>query len=189
MEIKRQKIKLGKLKQNTGQLDGIPKNPRQWTQLDVEKLAKSIEQTPELLEMRPIIAVPKDERFVIVGGNLRFSALKLLDYKEVDCYILEDAEISKIKEIAIKDNGSFGDWDFDELANNWDNLPLNDWGVEKLSFDEDNVLPEDLEFNQEKKHEFSAKITFKDLQSLMNFRQDVVDELKVKYKCDISFSE
>lgn len=141
MEIKRQKIKLGKLKQNTGQLDGIPKNPRQWTQLDVEKLAKSIEETPELLEMRPIIAVPKDERFVIVGGNLRFSALKLLDYKEVDCYVLEDAEISKIKEIVIKDNGSFGEWDVDMLANEWDELPLSKWGVDvsgaevKLDYD------------------------------------------------------
>ena len=33
-----------------------------------------------------------------------------------------------MKEIVIKDNGSFGSWDYDTLANEWDG-PLEDWGI------------------------------------------------------------
>lgn len=129
MEIERIKIKLKDLEQNTGQIAGVPKNPRQWSKEDVDLLAKSIDETPELLQMRPIIAVEQDGKYIIIGGNLRFSAVKKLGHKETDCYVLKDAAVSKIKEIVIKDNGSFGEWDVDMLANEWNELPLSKWGV------------------------------------------------------------
>lgn len=34
------------------------------------------------------------------------------------------------KEFIIKDNGDFGQWDYDALANEWDADDLNDWGVD-----------------------------------------------------------
>lgn len=34
------------------------------------------------------------------------------------------------KEFIIKDNGDFGQWDYDALANDWDADDLNDWGVD-----------------------------------------------------------
>lgn len=153
MEHKR--IKLTKLVQNNGQIEGVPKNPRQWTKDDVEKLKASIEETPELLEARGCIVYPFGDKFVVLGGNMRLTACKQLGHKEVDCVVLDaDTTPDKLKEIVIKDNGSFGAWDFDMLANEWDDLPLADWGVPVPVFEEEEENKEAVEddFDEEKDH-------------------------------------
>lgn len=127
MESKR--IKLSELQDNRGQIEGLPTNPRQWSSAEVASLAKSIEQTPELLEARGIIVLPHNGKYVVLGGNMRLAALKTLGHKEAPCIVLpEDTPVEKLKEIVIKDNGSFGKWDMEALANEWDDLPLSDWG-------------------------------------------------------------
>ena len=124
------KIKLARLVMNTGQVTGLPKNPRQWTANDVDRLAKSIDETPELLDARPLIVVEHGNKFVVLGGNLRLAALKKLGRDDAPCYLLPaDAPVDKLKEIVIKDNGSFGQWDYDLLANEWDDLDLSGWGA------------------------------------------------------------
>lgn len=123
-------IRIKDIEQNTGQIAGLPANPRQWKKADVESLAKSIEETPELLDARPLIVMPHDGKYIVLGGNLRLAALKHLGRKEAPVYVLpDDTPIDKQKEIVIKDNGSFGSWDTDVLANEWDDCPLADWGV------------------------------------------------------------
>lgn len=68
---------------------------------------------------------------------MRLSAAKELGWKEIPCIILsEDMPADKLKEIVIKDNGSFGEWDMDALANAWDDMPLSDWGVD-MNWDTD----------------------------------------------------
>ena len=68
---------------------------------------------------------------------MRLSAAKSLGWKEIPCIILsEDMPADKLKEIVIKDNGSFGEWDMDALANAWDDMPLSDWGV-NMNWDTD----------------------------------------------------
>lgn len=115
---------------NTGQIEGVPANPRQWTQVDLDRLAASIEETPELLDARGAIVVPHKGKFVVLGGNMRLTAAKKLGLAEMPCAVLpEDTPAEKMKEIVVKDNGAFGAWDFDALANEWDDLPLTDWGV------------------------------------------------------------
>lgn len=129
--MKLEKIKISKIVQNNGQIEGVPKNPRQWSKDDVDRLARSIEETPELLEARGCIVYPHDGKYIVLGGNMRLAACMQLGKKEVDCVVLDaDTMPEKLKEIVIKDNGSFGAWDFDMLANEWDDLPLADWGVE-----------------------------------------------------------
>lgn len=124
------KINLSELAPNTGQIPGLPSNPRQWTKSDVDKIAKSLKETPELFEARPIIAVPYEGKYIILGGNLRYEgAKKNKDKTAPVCVIPEDTPVEKMMEIVIKDNGTFGAWDYDSLANEWDVLPLNDWGV------------------------------------------------------------
>lgn len=153
MEHKR--IKVSKLVQNNGQLDGVPKNPRQWTKDDVERLKKSIEETPELLQARGCIVYPLDDKYIVLGGNMRLTACKQLGHKEVDCVVLDaDTTSEKLKEIVIKDNGSFGQWDFDMLANEWDDLPLSDWGVPMPDIDAVEQKEEAVEddFDEEKDH-------------------------------------
>lgn len=138
------KLKLSELAPNTGQIPGLPINPRQWTKGDVDAIAKSLKETPELFEARPVLVVPHDGKYVILGGNLRYEGARANKEKEVPAIVFpEDTPLEKLKEVVIKDNGSFGTWDFDELANNWDDLPLGDWGVPAWHPAED-ILPEEL---------------------------------------------
>lgn len=138
-------LPLAALAQNTGQIDGLPSNPRQWTQTDIDRLAKSLEETPELFEARPLIVYPYKDIYVILGGNLRFSAAKKLKMQDVPVHILdEDLSLEKLREIVIKDNGSFGEWDMDMLANEWDDLPLKDWGVDIGDWEQKEISPDDF---------------------------------------------
>ena len=128
MEIRTIKVK--DLEMNTGQIEGLPSNPRQWTKDEMDSLKKSISETPELLEARGAIVYPYDGKYIVLGGNMRLSAVKSLGWKEMPCVVLpDDMPVEKLKEIVVKDNGSFGEWDMDALANEWDDLPLSDWGV------------------------------------------------------------
>lgn len=126
-------IKAEHLEPNTGQIPGVPANPRKWTKDALASLAKSIEETPELLAARRILVYPHEGKFVVLGGNMRLAACLSLGYDEMPCLVVQepDGEIpaEKLKEIVIKDNGSFGEWDYDRLAGEWDDLPLPDWGV------------------------------------------------------------
>lgn len=124
------RIALKDLVQNTGQIPGVPANPRQWTKKEIDKIAKSLQETPELFEARPIIVIPWEGKYIILGGNLRYEGCKRNKDKDAPCFIIpEDTPVDKMKEIIIKDNGSFGEWDYDALGNLWDDLPLADWGV------------------------------------------------------------
>ena len=128
MEIRTIKVK--DLEMNTGQIEGLPSNPRQWTKDEMDSLKKSISETPELLEARGAIVYPHGGKYIVLGGNMRLSAVKSLGWKEMPCIVLpENMSVEKLKEIVVKDNGSFGEWDMDALANEWDDLPLSDWGV------------------------------------------------------------
>ena len=124
------RLPIASVVQNVGQIDGLPCNPRQWTQTDIDRIAKSLRETPELFEARPLIVYLHGGQYVILGGNLRFEGAKKNRMQDVPVHVLpEGMDTEKLKEIVIKDNGSFGEWDMDMLANEWDDLPLADWGI------------------------------------------------------------
>ena len=124
------KLKLTDLELNAGQVPGLPMNPRQWTRTDIDRLAASIKETPELFEARPLLVVMHNGKYVILGGNLRYEASRALKLESVPCYVFPaSTPVEKLKEIVIKDNGSFGEWDFDALANEWADLDLAGWGT------------------------------------------------------------
>lgn len=128
MEIKR--LPIEQIEMNTGQIEGLPANPRQWTRDDIDRIAKSLKETPELFEMRPCIVYPVGDKFVLLAGNLRFSGARQNGDKDVPCCVVKTGTpVGKLKEIVLKDNGSWGAWDFDALANEWSDLPLIDWGI------------------------------------------------------------
>lgn len=132
-------LPLGKILLNEGQLDWLPRNPRTWTQTDIDNTAKSILEDLDFLEDRPILVVPFNKgTYIAFAGNLRHEgAVATKKVKKVPCVIhypetTEDYET--VKRRALKDNGSFGLWDYDELANSWDDLPLIDFGVPAWNF-------------------------------------------------------
>ena len=132
MRKERKVIAIDRIQLNEGQLDWLPKNPRQWTQTDIDKTAASIIEDPDFLEDRPLLVVPFGKEFVAFGGNLRHEGCKAAKKPTAPSMVYypeTEEDYDTIKRRAMKDNGSFGSWDFDELANNWDDLPLGDWGV------------------------------------------------------------
>ena len=133
MEI--QKVKIKDLKNNTGQIEGLPKNPRILKDDKFIKLKKSLEDDPEMLQLREVIAYDNNGELIVICGNMRLKALKELGIKEVPTKILPtETTVEKLKAYTIKDNVSFGDHDFEMLANEWDVEQLEDWGLDVPTF-------------------------------------------------------
>ena len=145
MRKERKVIAIDRIQLNEGQLDWLPKNPRQWTQTDIDKTAASILEDPDFLEDRPLLVVPFGKEFVAFGGNLRHEGCKAAKKPTAPSMVYypeNEEDYATIKRRAMKDNGSFGSWDFDELANNWDDLPLGDWGVKAWPAPENSIQNE-----------------------------------------------
>lgn len=131
-------IDITRLEYNDGQLEGISKNPRYLKESEHDKLKKSLTDSPEFLEYKPLMVYAMDNgNYVTICGNMRLriaNELRLDGHSEFDtipCVVLKaDTPIEKIKEYAIKDNVQAGNWDWDELANGeWKVEDLDDWGV------------------------------------------------------------
>lgn len=127
-----------------------PENPRIIKDDKYKKLVRSIEEFPEMLELRPIV-VNKD--MVILGGNMRHKAAKEAGLKEVPVIIAENLDEAKEREFIIKDNVGFGEWDWDALANLWEPEELYEWGLDlPLDFEtveEAESLEDDFEVNED----------------------------------------
>lgn len=119
---------------NDGRVPGLPANPRSWTDSDVDRIAKSLQETPELLEARPLLLYPYDGVLICLGGNLRYEGSRKVGWENVPAWIFPpDTPAEKLKEIVIKDNGSFGAWDMPKLKDDWGDLPLFDWGISEFA--------------------------------------------------------
>ena len=132
MKKERTSLRLAELEPNTGQLEWLPKNPRQWTQDDIDRTAASIQRDFDFLEDRPLLVTPCGDKYVVFAGNLRQTAARTIGVDSMPAYIYtpeDEDDYLTIKRRAMLDNGSFGAWDWDALANEWDDLPLGDWGV------------------------------------------------------------
>ena len=132
MKKERKELKVSDVLLNEGQLDWLPRNPRTWTQMDIDRTAASIREDEDFLEERPILVVPFNKLFIAFAGNLRHEGCQAIGKVTAPCvvhYPVTKEDYETIKRRAMKDNGSFGAWDYDELANNWDDLPLSDWGI------------------------------------------------------------
>ena len=134
-----QLVKIKDLKNNTGQVEGLPKNPRVLKDDKFIKLKKSLEDDPEMLELREVIAYDNNGELIVICGNMRLKALKELGIKEVPTKILPtETSVEKLKAYTIKDNVSFGDHDWEVLANEWDSEELEAWGLDIPAFDINN---------------------------------------------------
>ena len=117
-------VKLSKLKPN-------PSNPRTVRDEKFIKLKNSIEAFPDMLQKRPIVAVTdKDGKFMVLGGNMRLKACADLGMKEVPVILADEWTEEQRREFIIKDNVGFGEWDWDQLANEWDAGKLDEWGLD-----------------------------------------------------------
>ena len=119
-----------------------PNNPRLIKDEKFKKLVKSIQDFPDMLNVRPIV-VNKD--MVVLGGNMRLKAIKEAGHTEVAVEIVDWTEDQQ-KEFIVKDNVGYGEWDWDDLANNWDAQELTDWGLDIPNFEQEVLEAEEDDF-------------------------------------------
>lgn len=134
--ITQQTISLDRLEENTGQLPGLPENPRYITEDKMTKLKENITAYPQMLEWRSLLVYPLDNgNYIIIGGNQRLKALRELGHTEAPCIIIDPAtSIEKLKAMTVLDNASFGKFDMDALANMWNDAQLDGFGVDIPTF-------------------------------------------------------
>ena len=129
-------IPLDKLQLNEGQLDWLPRNPRSWTQTDIDRTKRSLEEDTDFMQDRPLLAVPGPEKgtFVVFAGNLRLTSARALGWPGAPVVVYHPEGIAEedretIRRRALKDNGSFGSWDTEILANEWE---FETWDLEAM---------------------------------------------------------
>ena len=120
-----------------------PNNPRLIKDDKFKKLVKSIQDFPDMLNVRPIV-VNKD--MVVLGGNMRLKAIKEAGIKEINVDIVDWNEQQQ-KEFIVKDNVGYGEWDWNDLANNWDAEELTDWGLDIPNFNTEGFADKNKELS------------------------------------------
>lgn len=145
-------IPLSKLQRNTGQIQGVPKNPRLIKDEQYAKLLESL-RTSNLTGVLPLKVYEYDGKYIVLGGNMRLTALKELKVKEASCVIVpKDTNEETLRKIVLLDNSTFGQWDWDFLANEWEQLELDQCGIEfDTSFTKEDEEPEDKEADAKEK--------------------------------------
>jgi hypothetical protein len=109
------------------QVRSNPDNPRLIKDYKFEKLVNSIKEFPQMLDLRPIVV---NQDMIVLGGNMRLKACEEAGLKEVPIIFADNLTPEQEKEFIIKDNSSFGEWDWDLLANEWNTDQLIDWGMD-----------------------------------------------------------
>lgn len=140
------KIKLSKIEQNNGQLQGLPKNPRFIRDERYEALKKSLTDDPEMTELRELVVypLPDSKKYIAIGGNMRLRAMIELGWKEADAIVLKtETPIAKLREYAQIDNFHPGRFDWGLLANEWEETELKEDGLE-FTWEDVDTLDESL---------------------------------------------
>ena len=120
-----------------------PNNPRIIKDDKFAKLVKSINEFPQMLNLRPIVV---NDDMVVLGGNMRLKACKEAGLKEIPIIKASELTEQQQKEFIVKDNVGYGEWDWNDLANNWDSEQLIDWGLDIPGFDAEVIEAEEDEF-------------------------------------------
>jgi hypothetical protein len=177
-------VKMGEIKLN-------PDNPRTISKKDMDLLVKSLKDFPEMLELREIVV---DEGMMILGGNMRYLALQKAGVKEATAKVVTGLTPAQKREFIVKDNASFGDWNMEDLANSWADLPLADWGVK---------LPDDwMKADEPPEEKPESVVPEKDPNILVRVsfhpgiwlgkREEIItilEKLKKTYGCDVRIEE
>ncbi len=131
-----------------------------------------------MMELRPMVI---DADGTVLGGNMRLKALQELGYTEIpDTWVRRAADLTdeEKQRFIIADNVGFGEWDWDTLANDWEVVDLEAWGLEIPQFDTEPSYDELI--GEEKNKPPTMKITFpspEDLQKCETELQEILNRL------------
>lgn len=172
-------VEISKLQNNSGQIPGLPKNPRLIKDDKYKKLVKSIQDDPEMLALRELIVYPQNGHFVVIAGNMRLRAMQELKYNSAPCKVLPpETPVDKLKAYTIKDNIGYGEHEWDAIANEWDVDQLMEWGLDIPDFA---IMPQGDELIGEDKNKPPImKITFPEPEDLQECETEIQEVLNRK---------
>jgi ParB-like chromosome segregation protein Spo0J len=156
-----------------------PNNPRVLRDDKFAKLKQSIAEFPKMLSLRPMVI---DEKNVVLGGNMRLRALQELGFTDIDeAWVKRSSDLTEEekKRFIIADNVAFGEWDWDTLANDWEVVDLEAWGLDIPQFDTVEELEiEDL--SDKIKSMFKIEVICKDEQEQEKTYNKLIEQ---NYEC------
>ena len=170
-----------------------PSNPRHIKDHKFTQLVKSIRHFPEMLQLRPIVV---DSDNIVLGGNMRLKACIEAGLKEVPIIVASELTDEQQKEFIIKDNVGFGEWDWEQLANEWEIEQLSDWGLD-LPIEMEDTEIEAVEDNYQEPDTIETDIVIGDLFEIGEHRllcgdstdSDAVAKLMNGNKIDLVFTD
>lgn len=122
-----------------GEVKLNPDNPRIIRDEKYKKLVRSLSAFPTMSLVRPLVI---DENNVVLGGNMRLRAMQESGWEEVPVIQVADWSEEKKREFIAKDNIGYGEWNWEVLANEWDAVQLEDWGLDVPKVEETTEIDE-----------------------------------------------
>ena len=120
---------------NITEIKPNPANPRIIKDDRFKLLVKSLSDFPDMLNKRPLVCVTDTDGLIFpLGGNMRLKAAQELKMPTLPVEMADDWTEEQRREFIIKDNVGYGEWNWDELANDWDRQQLTDWGLDIPNF-------------------------------------------------------
>lgn len=159
---------------NINKVRSNPYNPRIIKDDKFQKLVKSIQEFPQMLEIRPIVV---NEDMIVLGGNMRLKACLEAGLKEIPIIKASSLTEEQQKEFIIKDNVGFGEWDWNDLANNWDSEELEEWGLDIPGFNDVEDLGENFSLSDGDKAPFQ-QMTFTLADQQAEVIKNAIEEIK-----------
>lgn len=176
--IQSEKVDIALIDNNTGQIPGVKKNPREMTEMEFKKLKQSLTKRPEYTAVSELRLFPFQGRFITIGGNMRLQAMKDLGWtKAIGKILPADTPADKLNEWILLDNANYGKWDFDDLANEWEMDFLAEFNIEIPSFG----MPADEE---EEESETKGKLTLSLTHSQHSLIRDAIETMKQRRPFD-----
>ena len=154
-----------------------PNNPRIIKDDKFKKLVKSIKSFPQMLELRPIVI---DENNVVLGGNMRLKACIEAGLTDVPVKQAADLTEEQKKEFIVKDNVGYGEWDWEDLAHNWNTDDLIEWGLDIPNFDVIDSEDELKDLSDKLKSEFKIEVICKNEEEQEKTYNNLIEE---NYEC------
>jgi hypothetical protein len=151
-----------------------PNNPRIIKDDKFAKLVKSINEFPQMLNLRPIVV---NDDMVVLGGNMRLKACKEAGLKDIPIIKASELSEQQQKEFIVKDNVGYGEWDWSDLANNWDSDQLEEWGLDIPGFSDVEDLGENFSLPDGDKAPFQ-QMTFTLADEQATQIKNAIDEIK-----------
>lgn len=129
-------VKVVEIFQNTGQVPGLPQNPRYILEKGIEDLDNSLKEDPEFLFANRPVLFPYAGAYVAIAGNQRVSRCAYLGILEIPCDILNpNVSPDKLRRFMVKDNIAYGKNDWDIFANEFELEELIHMGLEMPDLD------------------------------------------------------